>query len=376
MAHKVMTLRRDDTCAGCGAPQPAGTRAQWDSGERVVRCLPCAGADDVAAPNEALEAPPPTPPDAAPPPTPPDAAPPPTPPDAAPPPTPPDAAPPPTPPDAAPPPTAAVVDHTPEPAAKRDTPPGDEPIPDPVEPLGFDGIDTGVAGASARAEYERRREKRLAGVEERWGTGRLGRVAKALSSDPQHTIAWAQGARGEERLANTLTERVGDRAIALHDRKVPRTRGNIDHIVVASTGVWVVDAKRYLGKVECRDVGGWFKTDIRLYVNGRDRTKAVKGTDWQIEAVKKALDDESIPVQAAIALVGSQWGLFQKPFRVSGVLVAHPIDLADRILGVGKKVAPGTLVREQVVELAHKVALKFPPKVTSQRPGDSESTAK
>lgn len=339
MAHKVMALRRADTCAACGTPQPAGTRAQWDSAARIVRCLRCAETNDVVAPSEALAAPPPRPADAAPPPTPP------------------------------------VADHTPEQAVQRETAPGAQPIPDAAEPLGFDGIDTGVAGASARAEYERRRKKRLADVEERWGTGRLGRVAKALSSDPQHATAWAQGARGEERLANTLTEHLGDRAIALHDRKVPRTRGNIDHIVVASTGVWVVDAKRYLGKVECRDVGGWFKTDIRLYVNGRDRTKAINGMDWQIEAVKKALDDESIPVQAAIALVGSQWGLFQKPFRVSGVLVAHPIDLADRMLGVGKKVAPGTLVREQVVDLAHKVAQKFPPKVPSVQQTESQPKA-
>lgn len=333
MAHKVMNLRRYGTCAVCGGAQPAGTRAQWDSAERVVRCLRCAETPgeppgpESPVEAESLE--------------------------------------------------GALVDNlVPEshPAPSMPHLPGDPAIPAgedssiaqpsaTVKPITFDGIDTGVAGASARAEYERRREKRLAGVEERWGTGRIGRFAKAMSADPQHTTAWAQGAKGEERLATILSERLGDDGIALHDRKVPRTRGNIDHIVVASTGVWVVDAKRFRGKVECRDVGGWFKTDIRLYVNGRDRTKAINGTGWQVEAVKKALGDESVPVDAAIALIGSEWGFFQKPFRVNGVFVACPIDLADRVRGIGKKVPPGTLAKEQVVELAHLLASKFPPKV-------------
>lgn len=92
-------------------------------------------------------------------------------------------------------------------------------------------IDTGEAGASARKEHQRRQAKREARLEEKWGTGRLGRLAKALSADPQSTKAWVQGAVGEERVAKTLADRLGDTAVLLHDRKVPRTRGNIDHLV-------------------------------------------------------------------------------------------------------------------------------------------------
>ena len=35
----------------------------------------------------------------------------------------------------------------------------------------------------------------------------------------------------------------------LHDRRIPGTRANIDHIAVASSAVWVIDAKRYNGKL-------------------------------------------------------------------------------------------------------------------------------
>lgn len=55
--------------------------------------------------------------------------------------------------------------------------------------------------------------------------------------------------------------------IALHDRRVPGTKGNIDHLAVGPGGVYIVDAKRYEGKVERRDVGSFFRPDARLYVN-------------------------------------------------------------------------------------------------------------
>jgi len=73
----------------------------------------------------------------------------------------------------------------------------------------------------------------------------LAGVAKFLSEDPQSTIAWRQGFEGERLLAEGLTKRVGDRAILLHDRRAPGTRENIDHIAVAASGVWVIEAKAH-----------------------------------------------------------------------------------------------------------------------------------
>jgi hypothetical protein len=133
------------------------------------------------------------------------------------------------------------------------------------------------AGASARQEYERRHQRREQRLDQRWG--QLAGVAKFVSDDPQSTKAWAKGSEGERRLAAHLVAAVGDRAVLLHDRKVPKTRRNIDHMVIAASGIWVIDAKHYTGMVEQRDVGGWFKIDRRLYVGGRDRTKIAEGLD-------------------------------------------------------------------------------------------------
>jgi len=110
-------------------------------------------------------------------------------------------------------------------------------VPDAPDPL---PVDEGMAGASARREYERRVAKRDAVINERYGR-RLGKVVRAVTSAPQSTRAWAIGARGEEKLAAAFAGI--DELRALHDRRVRGTRGNIDHIVVAPAGVFVVDAK-------------------------------------------------------------------------------------------------------------------------------------
>lgn len=69
-----------------------------------------------------------------------------------------------------------------------------EPEPSPDE--------AGVAGSSARREYERRKAKDEERLRQKWG--KLGGIAVALSDEKQSTKAWATGAVGEERLGALL----------------------------------------------------------------------------------------------------------------------------------------------------------------------------
>ncbi len=124
----------------------------------------------------------------------------------------------------------------------------------------------------------------------------------------------------------------------LHDRRIPKSRANIDHLVVAASGVWVVDAKTYSGLVERRDKGGLFKTDDRLYVGGRDQTKLVGGLTRQVDAVYGALDGLTpgeLPIHAALCFVDAEWRLFAKPFRIGGVWVTGGKRLAEMIAEAG-----------------------------------------
>ena len=213
---------------------------------------------------------------------------------------------------------------------------------------------SGVAGASALHQYQRLHDQREANIDRRFG--RFAGIVKFLVDDPQSITAWAKGSEGERILAAALTARLGDRAIILNDRKVPRSSANIDHIVIASTGVWVIDAKKYKGRVERRDVGGWFKVDNRVYVGGRDRTSLVQGLHKQEMIVRRALGDVDIPVHQALCFVDAEWGWFANPFTIEGVLVTWGKELAEKIS------ANGPVVLSDIVSVATQLAKALPAK--------------
>jgi len=50
--------------------------------------------------------------------------------------------------------------------------------------------------------------------------------------------------------AASLDRLAGEGLYFLHDRRIPPTRANIDHIVIAPTGVYVIDAKNYAGRAQ------------------------------------------------------------------------------------------------------------------------------
>ena len=139
--------------------------------------------------------------------------------------------------------------------------------------------DPGTAGASAYREYERRRSARQDRVKGTLGE-MLGGVVLAVTDEPQSTRAWERGSIGEQKLGEALAGLPNVKF--LHDRRVAGTKGNIDHIVTAPAGVFVIDAKLYKGTIQIRDVGGFFKTDKRLYVGRRDCSRLAENMGWQV----------------------------------------------------------------------------------------------
>lgn len=128
----------------------------------------------------------------------------------------------------------------------------DSPPPTPSERIG--------AGASARREYERRvaaRDRRV-----RTKHPAVGGLVLALVPPPQSITAWRTGAQGEERLGQRLDRLVSPTMHVLHDRRIPGTRANVDHLVVTSLGVTVIDAKHYRGRPRLKVRGGlWGAAD-------------------------------------------------------------------------------------------------------------------
>jgi Nuclease-related domain len=221
---------------------------------------------------------------------------------------------------------------------------------------------SGTPGASGREKYERLHARREQNVRRTWGK-RLGGIVLALSDEAQSTRAWRTGSAGEERLAQFFERELPKSALALHDRRIPGSRANIDHVVVASSGVWVIDAKLYRGKVERRTLGPIWRAEPAVFVGGRDRTKLIHGMSRQLASVTAALAPDplaaQVPVRPVVCFVASDWALFAKPFEIAGVLVAWPRKLVERVA------APGPLTTADVTRLANRIGVSLPPAARS-----------
>jgi hypothetical protein len=220
-------------------------------------------------------------------------------------------------------------------------------------------FERGVAGASAAREWTKRHDRRDKQVRERFG--RLSGLYLTFSADPQSTQAWAIGNNGEVALGRFLASLDDDSSvIVLHDRRIPGSRANIDHIAVTRNGIHAIDAKHYKGQVRAIDRGGWFSTDRRLYVGRRDCTRLARGMGKQVGAIRAALgeplaEEFDLSVKPALCFVDAEWSLFAKPFAIENVWVGWPKALAARLQ------VEGTLSPEHVRLIAERVAAALPP---------------
>jgi len=140
---------------------------------------------------------------------------------------------------------------------------------------------------------------------------------------------------GEERLGAYLNGLATDSLRVLHDRAVPGSRANIDHLVVTRRGVYVIDAKRYRGRPSRVVEGGLFRPRIeRLVVDRRDRTKLVDGMVQQVDVVRGVVGNAA-DVHGVLCFVGADWPLLGSAFTLRGVDVLWPKKLAAKLTALG-----------------------------------------
>lgn len=181
----------------------------------------------------------------------------------------------------------------------------------------------GRPGTSALREYERRRAARRARV---WARHpRLGGLILAFTGAIATEERWRRGAEGEERTAARLEALLHGRGVVLvHDRRIPGSRANIDHLAIGPGGVTVIDTKRISGRVRVRREGGRFSEPRELLlVGGRDRTKLIAGVCRQVAVVTELLDDRVGVIGAMCFIESGGLPLFSKP-RLDGVHIAGP----------------------------------------------------
>jgi hypothetical protein len=152
-------------------------------------------------------------------------------------------------------------------------------------------------------------------------------------------------------LAVHLAELAGERLVLLHDR------GSIDHLAVTPRGVFVIDAKHPGGAVDRNRFGSILRSNVRLYVDGCDRTNLLHGVGQDVERVRDALRAAGFsdaPVRGVLCFTGAERGRFASPFRLGDVLVTYPTFLY-RLLGKEAAVATST-----IQDAAFALAIAFP----------------
>jgi hypothetical protein len=214
-------------------------------------------------------------------------------------------------------------------------------------------LDRGRPGASAEREHRRRRGDREARTRSRHPL--LGGLLLALWSPPQHETAFRQGSRGEQALARALERSTASSpAIILHDRRMPGGRGNIDHLAVAASGVYVIDSKNVSGRV--RVTGGLFG-EQKLRINSSDRSKFADGLDRQTAAVRAVLERNGrgdVPVQGVLCF-GSKADL---PLFGSSRLRGHRLHYRRALARALKR--KGRFDASAIAVLARELAVAFP----------------
>jgi hypothetical protein len=219
-----------------------------------------------------------------------------------------------------------------------------------------DDLDLGTPGGGARRQYEQRKSRRE--VKTRAEHPHVGGLLLRLQEEPLRERAWRDGAVGEEAVASRLAKTCPE-VVVLHDRRMPRSRANIDHIAIGPSGVLVIDTKRYRGKIEVRKP---LFGEAKLVIRGRDKTKLVEGLKRQVDAVRAGLAviEQDVPVGGCFCFInpegqagGSGIPLFGT-LSIDGFPLFYPRKLSKHLR------RPGPLDEERVAILVEALVELFP----------------
>jgi hypothetical protein len=271
-------------------------------------------------------------------------------------------------------------------------------MPQPVEPTKLettpsveteDSVPTSVAGGSARAVFERRRaldkeELRrrrplilaagstllavflLLAVFDPAPAGPIGQFYRpiylffallaagampvAMIWLPDSTIAWLTGAEGEERTRKFLRPLEAQGFRVIHDKLIPHSRANIDHIVVGPPGVFIIETKNYAGRIR---IG-----DDEVSVAGHRRSQIVAQAKREAAAVAAVVAPTA--VTPLLCVHRAELGWFK--MEADGVRIVGPREMVKFL-----RKAPVQLTPDEVARLADLVEKSLAPAARPSR---------
>jgi len=150
----------------------------------------------------------------------------------------------------------------------------------------------------------------------------VGGSAALREAQSQRDPKWLKGATGEYMMDTSLRKRLKDEAIILTDRRVPGAKSNIDHIVIAPTGVWIIDSKKWKGKIEYK-AESLTSVNMHLFVGGKDRTSEVESIYGLVIPVAQLIEDRTVPIHPALVFIEGDWSTASLPRFLVGKPYLH-----------------------------------------------------
>jgi hypothetical protein len=158
-------------------------------------------------------------------------------------------------------------------------------------------------------------------------------------------VAWRRGAAGERRTARLLAPLERHGWAVLHDLAVPGSRANFDHLVIGPGGVFMIDSKRYRGRLQ-------FDPSGRLWHGRYPVAPTLQAVSSEADQAALVLTDPDVVLVPIMAVHGAQvpWG----KVVVNGV----PVVTARRLPSMLRQL-PAVLGPERVAWLADQARIRF-----------------
>jgi len=177
---------------------------------------------------------------------------------------------------------------------------------------------------------------------------------------------YLKGAQGEYLMGGFLARDLVAGARVLTDRHVPGdSEANIDHVVVASSGVWIIDSKKWAGEIRYRSPR-FPSTDPRRYlsVGGEDRTSHIAMIYRLVIPVAQVIGDRTVSVHPVMAFIEPIWGVTESlhfkmgrgPYEHKGVFLSGGHSIITKIN------EPGPLSLVDIEALYRKLDTVMPPR--------------
>jgi hypothetical protein len=95
-----------------------------------------------------------------------------------------------------------------------------------------------------------------------WFANRGDKHRRAHGGWPEHEAQEIAGRAGELQVGSTLASELPDDYVVINGLALPRGAGDVDHVVIGPSGVFLLETKTMAGRIVCHQDGTWRRTRI------------------------------------------------------------------------------------------------------------------